>query len=225
MFEVTTAWKSAFRNAHVGVLAMRDVTNPAHHTELEKLKAELEAGLRDQFKGQDRTALSPHPVLQVYGEYYKRFKKTYHVQLQLESIVMKGKSIPCVAALVEAMFMAEIKNMLLTAGHDLDTLQLPLRLDVSRGSEAYTVMRGDQQTLKPDDIFISDKAGIISNIIYGPDQRTQIQANTSSVVFTVYAPAGIQAEAITKHLEDMRDYALIIAPQAKVELLQVFGGE
>lgn len=225
MFEVTTAWKSAFRGAHVGVLAIKDVTNPAHHAELEKLKAELEAGLRNQFKGQDRAALSSHPVLQVYGEYYKRFKKTYHVQLQLESIVMKGKSIPSVAALVEAMFMAEIKNMLLTAGHDLDTLQLPLRLDVSRGSEAYTVMRGDQQTLKPDDMFISDKAGIISNIIYGPDQRTQIQANTSSVVFTVYAPAGIQADAITSHLEDMRDYVLIIAPQAKVELLQVFGGE
>ncbi|MFT3891383.1 MAG: hypothetical protein QM730_07090 [Anaerolineales bacterium] len=225
MFEVTTAWKSAFRGAHVGVLAMRDVTNPAHHAELEKLKAELEAGLREQFKGQDRAALSSHPVLQVYDEYYKRFKKTYHVQLQLESIVMKGKSIPSVAALVEAMFMAEVKNMLLTAGHDLDVLQLPLTLDVSRGSEVYTVMRGDQQTLKPDDMFISDKAGVISDIIYGPDQRTQIQANTRSVVFTVYAPAGIKAETITKHLEDMRNHALIIAPQAKVELLQVFGGE
>lgn len=225
MFEITTAWKSAFRGAHVGVLAIREVTNPAHHAELEKLKAELEAGLRDQFHGQDRAALSSHPVLQVYGEYYKRFKKTYHVQLQLESIVMKGKSIPSVAALVEAMFMAEIKNMLLTAGHDLDVLQLPLTLDVSRGSEVYTVMRGDQQTLKPDDMFISDKVGIISDIIYGPDQRTQINQNTRSVVFTVYAPAGIKSEAITEHLEDMRDYALIIAPQAKVELLQVFGGE
>jgi DNA/RNA-binding domain of Phe-tRNA-synthetase-like protein len=225
MFEVTTAWKSVFRGAHVGVLVMKEVTNPMHHMELEKLKAELDAGLREQFKGQDRAALSSHPVLQVYGEYYKRFKKTYHVQLQLESIVMKGKSIPSVASLVEAMFMAEIKNMLLTAGHDLDALQLPLTLDVSRGSESYTVMRGESQTLKPDDMFIRDKAGIISDIIYGPDQRTQIQANTRNVVFTVYAPAGIAEALITRHLQDMRDYVLVIAPQANVELLQVFGGE
>lgn len=224
MFEVTPAWKAAFPGAHVGVLAMRDVANPAHHVALEKLKAELESGLREQFKGQDRTALSSHPVLQVYGEYYKRFKKTYHVQLQLESIVMKGKSIPSVAALVEAMFMAEIKNMLLTAGHDLDILQQPLTLDVSNGTETYTSMRGEMQTLKPADMFISDKAGIISDIIYGPDQRTQINANTHNVIFTVYAPAGIIEGLVLQHLQDMRDYVLVIAPQAQVELLQVYGG-
>ena len=225
MFEITPAWKSAFPGAHVGVLAMREVANPVHHVALEKLKAELEAGLREQFKGQDRTALSSHPVLQVYGEYYKRFKKTYHVQLQLESIVMKGKSIPSVASLVEAMFMAEVRNMLLTAGHDLDILQLPLTLDVSNGTESYTVMRGEVQTLKPGDMFISDKTGIISDIIYGPDQRTQINANTRSVIFTVYVPAGIDEQLVTQHLQDMRDYVLVIAPQAQMELLQVFGGE
>ncbi len=222
MFEVTSEWKAAFPGAHVGVLAMRDVANPVHHAELEKLKVELEAGLREQFKGQDRTALSSHPVLQVYGEYYKHFKKTYHVQLQLESIVMKGKSIPSVASLVEAMFMAEVKNMLLTAGHDLDLLQLPLTLNVSHGSENYTVMRGEAKTLKPDDMFISDRVGIISDIIYGPDQRTQINTNTRNVVFTVYVPAGIDAQLVAHHLQDMRDYVLVIAPQAQVELLQVF---
>lgn len=225
MFEITPTWKSAFLGAHVGVLAMREVTNPVHHVELERLKAELEAGLREQFKGQDRTALSSHPVLQVYGEYYKRFKKTYHVQLQLESIVMKGKSIPSVASLVEAMFMAEVRNMLLTAGHDLDVLQLPLTLGVSNGTESYTVMRGEEQTLKPGDMFISDKLGIISDVIYGPDQRTQINANTRNVIFTVYAPAGIDEARVTQHLQGMRDYVLVISPHAQVELLQVFSGE
>ncbi|NWG05757.1 MAG: hypothetical protein HXY35_03605 [Chloroflexi bacterium] len=223
MFEVSTAWKSAFPGAHVGVLAMKDVTNPARHAELENHKAELEARLREQFKGQDRAALSSHPVLRVYNEYYKRFKKTYHVQLQLESIVMKGRSIPSVASLVEAMFMAEVKNMLLTAGHDLDVLQLPLILDVSNGTENYTVMRGELQTLKPGDMFISDRAGIISDVIYGPDQRTQIRAGTRNVIFTVYAPAGIKEQAVVNHLQDMRDYVLVIAPQAQEELLKVYG--
>lgn len=225
MFEVSTAWKSAFPGAHVGVLAMKDVTNPARHAELENHKAELESRLREQFKGQDRAALSSHPVLRVYNEYYKHFKKTYHVQLQLESIVMKGRSIPSVASLVEAMFMAEVKNMLLTAGHDLDVLQLPLILDVSNGTENYTVMRGELQTLKPGDMFISDRAGIISDVIYGPDQRTQIRAGTRNVIFTVYAPAGIEEQAVVNHLQDMRDYVLVIAPQAQEELLKVYGGD
>ena len=105
--------------------------------------------------------------------------------------MFKGKSIPSVAALVEAMFMAEIKNMLLTAGHDLDSLQLPIRLDVTRGDEVYTLMRGQPQQVKPGDMIISDGQGIMSNIIYGPDQRTQIQPGTRNVIYTTYAPAGI----------------------------------
>ena len=201
---------------------MRNVSNPAHHAELEKLKTELEEQLRSQFAGQDRAAIASHPVLKVYGEYYKRFKKTYHVQLQLESIVLKGKSIPSVASLVECMFMAEVKNMLLTAGHDLDKLGLPLTLDVTQGTESYTLMRGTEQTVKAGDMTISDQAGIISNIIYGPDQRTQISESTRNVVFTVYAPAGIDEQLIRQHLEDMRDYVLVIAPDAEVELLEVY---
>jgi len=223
MFNVTSAWKSAFPGAHAGVLAMRNISNPAHHAGLEKRKMELEAQLRLQFSGQDRATIASHPVLSVYGEYYKRFKKTYHVQLQLESIVLKGKSIPTVASLVECMFMAEVKNMLLTAGHDLDTLQLPLTLDVTTGNESYVLLRGENQVVKAGDMMISDGLGIISNIVYGPDQRTQITAETLNVVFTVYAPVGINEQAITQHLEDIRDYVLIIAPQAQVEILNVYG--
>lgn len=212
-----------FRDAYAGLLVMRDVTNPAQHLELEQRKAELEAQLRAQFSGQDRASLSSHPILQAYNSYYKRFKKSYHVQLQLESIVWKGKSIPSVSALVESMFMAEVKNMLLTAGHDLDVLELPLALDVSRGTETYTLMRGDEQVLKPDDMFISDQKGVISSVIYGPDQRTQITPSTRNVVFTVYAPPGIDPLAVEKHLEQLRDHVLIIAPQSQVEMLNIYG--
>lgn len=222
-FNITPEWKSTFSNAHAGVLAMRNVSNPANHAELEKQKVELEEQLRSQFTGQDRAAIASHPVLKVYGEYYKRFKKTYHVQLQLESIILKGKSIPSVASLVECMFMAEVKNMLLTAGHDLDKLQLPLTIDVTQGTETYTIMRGTEQTVKAGDMTISDQMGIISNIIYGPDQRTQITKSTRNVAFTVYAPAGIDERLIMGHLQDMRDYVLVIAPEAEVALMQVYG--
>ena len=223
MFDVTSAWKFTFPSSHAGILVMRNASNPAHHTELEKQKAELEEQLRAKFADQDRAAIESHPVIKVYGKYYKRFKKTYHVQLQLESILLKGKFIPSVAALVECMFMAEVKNMLLTAGHDLDKLQLPLTLDVTGGTESYMLMRGVEQIVKANDMIISDGAGIISNIIYGPDQRTQITESTRNVVFTVYAPAGIDEELIMRHLQDMRDYVLVVAPEAEVELLKVYG--
>ena len=222
-FEVSEAWKSAFPQAHVGVLVMRDVVNPVQHPDLDREKASLENQLRSRFAGQTRGDLDQLPVLQAYAAYYKRFKKTYHVQLQLESIAFKGKSIPSVTALVEAMFMAEVKNLLLTAGHDLDTLQLPARLDVSQGDETYTVLRGQSQQLKPGDMLIADRVGIISSVLYGPDQRTQIQAATRNVMFTVYAPVGIGVATVLDHMHDIELYVRVVAPDSRVELRQMFG--
>jgi DNA/RNA-binding domain of Phe-tRNA-synthetase-like protein len=128
-----------------------------------------------------------------------------------------------VSALVEAMFMAEMKNMLLTAGHDLDILHLPLTLDISKGTESYTLPRGVDQVLKPGDMMICDGKGIISSIIYGPDQRTQITHETRNAVFTVYAPAGIDEQTVAQHLQDIQKYVMVISPQAQVEMLEVYG--
>ncbi len=225
MFEVTSAWKSTYPEAHAGVLVMRAVSNPAHHAGLESEKLALEERLRVQFAGQDRAAIASHPVLRAYGEYYRQFKKTYHIQLQLESIVLKGKSIPSVAALVESMFMAEMQDMLLTAGHDLDTLQLPLTLDVATGTERYTLLRGEEQVLKAGDMMISDQAGVVSSIVYGPDQRTQITPNTRNVVFTAYAPPGIDEQTVMEHLQHIQDNVRLFSPQAEVELLKVYAGK
>ena len=224
MFIVNSAWKSAYPEAHVGVLVMRDVSNPSQHVGLEHRKAALEEELRAQFAEQDRAALASNAVLNAYGDYYRRFKKTYHIQLQLESIVLKGKSIPSVAGLVKAMFMAEMQDLLLTAGHDLDVLQLPLTLDVAQGTEQYTLLRGEGQTLKAGDMLIRDQSGVISSIIYGPDQRTQITPDTRNVVFTAYAPPGVHEQSVANHLQHIRDYVLIFASQAQVELLHIYKG-
>ena len=225
MFEVTPSWKTTYPEAHVGVLIMRDVSNPSSHPALESKKTELEEHLRLQFSGQDRAAIASHPVLKAYAEYYRQFKKTYHIQLQLESIVLKGKSIPSVAALVESMFMAEMQDFLLTAGHDLNVLQLPLILDVANGTEQYTLLRGDEQTPKPGDMLIRDQNGVISSIIYGPDRRTQITPETRNVVFTVYAAPGIDGQIVKSHLLHIQENVMIFAPQTQVELLHVYRGK
>jgi DNA/RNA-binding domain of Phe-tRNA-synthetase-like protein len=225
MFEVTPAWKTTYPEALLGVLVMRDVFNPPHHPEVERKKTALEEELRARFSGQDRAAIASHPVLQAYSNYYRQFKKTYHLQLQLESIVLKGKSIPSVAALVESMFMAEMQDMLLTAGHDLDKLQLPLILDVATGTEQYTLLRGEEQTLKPGDMMIRDQSGVISSIIYGPDQRTQITPDTRNVIFTVYAPPGIDEQTVADHLRHIQENIMVFAPQSPVELFNVYKGK
>ena len=222
MFIVSEAWKTAYPGAVVGILTMRDVVNPDHHPALDARKAELESQLRSRFSGQDKVALKALPTIQAYTAYYKRFKKTYHVLLQLESIAIKGMPIPRVAGLVEAMFMAELTDLLLTAGHDLEAIQMPLKLDVSDGSERFTRLNGQEQVLKPGDMFIADAQAVISSIVYGTDRRTRITSETRQVFFSTYAPAGIGEQAVRQHLENVQANIKIIAPEAEVMSLEVF---
>ncbi|MBN1876967.1 MAG: hypothetical protein JXA33_22285 [Anaerolineae bacterium] len=221
MLILTETWKSAYSNAAIGILVMKNVTNPATCPALEVRKIALEAELRARFAGQTRADIRALPELRAYTAYYKQFKKTYHVQLQLESVVLKEKPIPSVAALVETMFMGELKNFLLTAVHDWDIVQPPISINVADGSESYVMMNGEAQTLKHGDMYIADAGGVLSSIIYGPDRRTQVTANTRSVLFTVYAPEGIVPEMVQQHLEDMRDFVWLIAPGAEVVELNV----
>lgn len=207
----------------MGILVMRDVANPKRHAELDDRKEKLESELRLRFADCDRATLKALPTIQAYSAYYKRYKKTYHVQLQLESVVFKGKSLPRVAALVEAMFLAELKNLLLTAGHDLAALQMPVRIDVAKGCERYIRLNGQEQQLKPNDMMIADTQGVISSVLYGPDYRTRITPETRQVLFTVYAPPGILEQSVYEHLEDIQANVMLVAAKAELETLAVYG--
>ena len=202
---------------------MRDVVNPAEHAVLDQRKLEIEDELRGRWAGGDHAAIRSLRIIDVYTQYYKRFKKTYHVQLQLESVALKGRPIPRVSALVESMFVAELKNLLLTAGHDLDAVEGPVTLDVSGGTQRYELMSGSEQQTAEGDMTISDSHGVISSIIYGPDRRTRIGPGTRSTLFTVYAPDGVGEQAVREHLEDIRDNVLLVAPDGQVEVLEVIG--
>ncbi|MBS1248804.1 MAG: Phenylalanine--tRNA ligase beta subunit [Chloroflexi bacterium] len=217
MFFVSESWKNAYPKAQIGILTMKGVSNPHSHPKLEERKTALEEELRSHFSHLDREEIRALPTFQAYRTYYKGFKKTYHLLLQLESIVFKGKSLPSGAALVEAMFMAELEDHLLTAGHDLDHVKAPVGVYAAQGDETYTRINGQEQELKAKDMFIADAEGVLSSIIYGPDQRTKIRPETKNVLFTCYAPAGIPTGKIWDHLNHIEEYVKIFSPQATVD--------
>ena len=225
MLTISKKIKTIYPEASLGILAMKDVRNPQQHEGLDQRKLKIENNLREKFAGLTRADLKNMEPINAYRNYYKKFKKSYHILFQLESIVFKNKSIPKVAALVEAMFMAELKNLLLTAGHDLDTVDLPVKLDAASGTEKYIMLNRQEKELLPGDMFISDSGGIMSSIIYGPDLRTRINPDTQNVLFTVYAPPGVEKSKVLQHLNDIKDYVHIITPDSKVELIKVYDCE
>jgi len=196
---------------------MSAVSNPAHSEPLEAAKAALEAELRARHAGMNRAALRDLFPFSAYAAYYRRFQKTYHVQMQLESVALKGKTLPRAAGLVEAMFMAELADGLLTAGHDRTALALPIRLDVANGTETYTLLNGKPQVLSPGDMFMADGEGVVSSILYGPDQRTRITPATTAVVFAIYAPPGVGHTAVSAHIDGIAANVRVIAPEAQID--------
>jgi DNA/RNA-binding domain of Phe-tRNA-synthetase-like protein len=221
MLVLSERWVDAYPDALIGILVMRDVRNPESCPPLEVAKERLERELRDRFGPLGRAGIKAHPTIEAYNAYYRAFRKTYHVQHQLESVAVKGQDIPRAAALVEAMFMAELAYLLLTAGHDLDTVVSPVRVDVAEGSERYERINGEAQELKVGDMFIADAEGILSSILYGPDQRTRLVPETRNALFTIYAPPGVPRELVCQHLGAIRDNVLLVAPEAVVEHLAV----
>jgi len=214
--------RDIYPGAFIGLLAINNVNNPNIHKELEICKTALEKELRKKYKEMMKADLKKMQPINVYIDYYKKFKKTYHILLQLESIVFKDKSIPTVASLVEAMFLAEMKNLLLTAGHDLDVVKLPVKINIANGTEEYIQITGQEKTLIKNDMFVSDAQGVISSIIYGPDKRTRIKPDTKNVLFVIYAPPGIERTAVLQHLKDIQYYVDIISPDSKTKVLEAY---
>lgn len=221
MINLSGKWNVIYPGSLVGFLALRNVINPGMSDTLELAKGRLVNELRERYASYNRKMLDELPQVQAYQAFYKKYNKTYHVRLQLESIVFKDKSLPSVAPLVEAMFMAELKNLMLTAGHDLDLLNLPIEVGVANGGERLVQFNGQEQELKPGDMLMADQQGILSSVLYGPDRRYSIRTETKRVIYAVYAPNGIGEENLRDHLLDIRRFVHLFSPKAETLYMDI----
>jgi DNA/RNA-binding domain of Phe-tRNA-synthetase-like protein len=214
--DVDPIWRQAHPGASVGLIAMRGVANPASNDTLNDLATALETDVRSRFGSADRETIRATPPLPAYAAYYKRWGQRYHVAMQLESVAQKGKALPRVAALVEAMFIAELRNLLLTAGHDLDGLALPVRLTTGSG-DAFTAPNGQETTVKAGDMAIVDAQGrVVSAIVTGPSDVARIGPETTAALFYAYAPPGVDSGLVDAHLHEIERNVRLISPDAKV---------
>ncbi len=215
LFTATPAWHAAYPGAVAGVLAMRGVANPEAQPALDAARERLETELRERYAGLTRAEIRATGHFPANDAYYRRFGQTYHVLLQVDSIVNKGKPIPRRAALVEAAFMAELTTGILTASHDLGALTLPVTVDVATGEERYLLYNGTEQACKPGDMYMRDQSGILTSIIAGPAQHARIMPETTAALFCIYAPPGIGEEAVCSHLALIESHVRLLAPEAE----------
>lgn len=222
MLVISEELKAAYPGGYIGGISFKDArVSEEGAKNLLRTKSDLEEYIRNRYGKFNRSELVITEPIKSYVTYYKKFKKTYHVLLQLESVINKKRIIPNVNPLVMIMFMAELKNLLLTAGHDLDTITQPIEVRLSRGGELYEQLGGMKKELPTGDMIMEDREGVISTIIYGPDNRTQLNEKTKRVLYTVYAPSGIEEPLIRGHFNDIIYFMNLAAPEAQIEEIDV----
>lgn len=215
--QATKAWQTTYPGAVIGILALTGVDNTQTSQAFTQQKRAAEAHLRAVFASCSRQDILKDPIMAAYHAYYRHFNKTYHVLLQVESIVFKNKPLPDVLPLVDAAFLAEVSTFLLTASHDMDKLGSPLIMDVVQNGENFRSMSGKWQNLCAGDMVMRDPETPCCSILYGQDDRSPVSASTKNVLYVTYAPTGAPALAVGEHMNQIEHNVRLFAPHALVE--------
>jgi len=225
MIKVSNNWRKSHPGGAAGFLSVQIDRQQKDTAKLVRKKEALENQLREKYQGIPRAEIRAMPVMDAYTQYYRRYKKTYHLLLQLDSICNKNKSIPNADPLVLSMFMAELDSLLLTAGHDLDQVSGQIYLDAAIGDETYTLINGETATCKPGDMVTVDSLGVFCSIIYGQDQRTQITPETDRVIYVVYVPPGVERFQIENHLQEQETNVRLAFPGARTTSREIISAQ
>lgn len=194
-----------FPDLKIAIMRVKNIDYQSDETKLKQEKQKIEKFIRTNY--QDVKNLD---VIKSYNQFFKKFGKVYPIQYQIQSII-DGKGLPSTIKVVEAMFMAELQTLFLTAGHDLDKIEGNLQVQLTIGDEKYLKINQKDQSLKPRDIIGLDDKGIISSVLYGPDFRTKITKSTTNCLFFSYFPYGQNDENITEHFNSILKYIKLIA--------------
>jgi DNA/RNA-binding domain of Phe-tRNA-synthetase-like protein len=214
-------WRTVHAGSVIGLLELSAMDNRGPSSELDLRKREVERRLRTAYEGFERQDFLDLPVMAAYRRYYKKFKKTYHVQLQVESIVNQKRDLPAVSPLVDANFLAEMTTFVLTAGHDVAKLKELVCMDVSHEGDVIDQLGGGTKAIRPGDMVMRDAEGICCTIIYGQDDRSHITPATNHVLYVSYAPPGVSEAIVRTQLESIEGNIKLFSPTAKLEQCQL----
>lgn len=168
--------------------------------------------LRERFQDYDRQAVFKENP---YYRYFKKYKKTYPVLQQLESLLLKGRPFPGGRPVNEVAFLAELQTQILMGTHDIDRMIGSVELFCPAEKLTYPGMRGEPVHTYPGDVSGRDDGGIILGMIAGADERTFIRPDSTHVAYLVFGAPGVTGNDIQEGLSLLNRYAKTLAPDAE----------
>ena len=166
--------------------------------------------------------LSDYDRKAVFGEnpyycYFKKYKKTYPVLQQLESVLLKGRPFPSGRPLNEVAFLTELRTRGLSGAHDADRVQGTVELFCPEEKLPFTGMRGEEVHTYPGDPSARDGGGIIFSMIAGADARTCLRPESRHIFYPFFATPDTTREQLLPAMELLVSYVRVLAPSARSE--------
>ncbi len=169
--------------------------------------------LKERFTDYDRKAVFGENV---YFRFFKKFKKTYLVLMQLESILLKGRPFPDANPITAIPFLAELETQHLLGAHDVEQVQGGVQLFAGTEKAPFPGMRGEEVHTYPGDFCGRDDGGIIFSMIAGADDRTCVRESSTHVFYPAFGVAGQSVEELTAVLNRLEEYVRTLAPDAEI---------
>ena len=219
MLHLNNEVRETYPTTAFGVMIIRGVKLLDPTAAFLQTKQDIQSAIRNRFSGMDKKQMRSFPPFSHYHRYYKKFKKTYHVLHQCESIAAGSRSLPNGMPLIQAMFMMEIKNQLLTAGYDCKNLPPSFSVSLADGNSSFIGI-GEKKCLPPkNDIIFSAGRTILGSIICGPDHEHRIQNTTTDSLFAIYGVPGVTTEQMKQHLKDIQSVIRLLDPDAETDYM------
>ena len=210
---VTFEKDAALGGVPFGVLEVVYPDKPLRRTEDFRIMVEEHLRLlREKYADYDRKALFGENV---YFRFFKKFKKTYPVMMQLESFLLKGRPFPMENPVTAIPFLVELETQILSGTHDVDDVHGTVRLFAGTEKAPFAGMRGEEVHTYPGDFCARDDEGIIFSMIAGADARTCAKPGSRHVFYPVFGVAGQPEAEISAVLDRLEEYVRTLAPEAE----------
>jgi DNA/RNA-binding domain of Phe-tRNA-synthetase-like protein len=202
-------------DSHVGILEVKYPDAAEWDTAaFEQMRdRELEAIRREGEKYDRETWFRQDP----YFRYFRKFKKTYPIMMQVESFLLKGRPFPEERYVNAVAFLTELKTRVLAGTHDADRVEGDIVFYTETEKVPFPSIHGSEGHSYPGDVTGRDDGGVIISMIAGADSRTCLQDDSSHVLYLIFGSPGMKIEAIDEYLDQLEEYVKVLAPAAETE--------
>lgn len=201
---------------HLGILEVNYPDPAEWDTEaFDRLKeSELQA-IRDEGVEYDReTWFRQEP----YFRYFRKFKKTSPIMMQVESFLLKGRPFPEGKYTNAVAFLTELRTRCLLGSHDADMIEGDLVIYTETENREFPSIHGGTAHSYPGDITCRDDISIVVSMIAGADSRTCLSEDSRHVLYFAFGTPGMNEEALQDYLAKVEEYVKVLAPAAETKL-------